>query len=33
MIITRDEFWPPGIVVARVCLSVCVCFRPSERQS
>ena len=27
--ITRGEFWPPGIVVACVCVSVCPCVRVS----
>ena len=27
--ITRGQFWPSGIVVASVCLSVCLCVRQS----
>ena len=26
---TRGQFWPSGIVVASVCLSVCLCVRQS----
>ena len=29
VIITRGPFWPSGIVVASVCLSVCLCVRQS----
>ena len=28
-IFTRGQFWPSGIVVASVCLSVCLCVRQS----
>ena len=28
-LITRGQFWPSGIVVASVCLSVCLCVRQS----
>ena len=29
MLFTRGQFWPSGIAVASVCLSVCLCVRQS----